>query len=179
MVLMNVFGSGLAFSISAYSMNCEWNEKIWTCVVAVVTVISSALLLHFVICVRDGVWKQRLFFLVSTVVLFMLPIVGNPNAHFHHFFWSWLIGMQAGLHKYWWSTLCSGILWGVYLNGITQYGRDPVFGCYESLYRGLNQYCPYLQCYVDAQHPADAQDTVPAWHRELKNGYDCAEHTAP
>lgn len=179
MMLLNVVGKGIQITVSEHSMRCMWKAKEWVCVISVVSVIVAALLLHFYVAWRDGKWKQRLFFGVSTVVLFVLPIISNPNAHFHHYFWSWLIGMQAGLHKYWWSTLCSGVLWGVYLNGVAQYGRDDVLGCYQSLYRAKNQGCPFLTC-SEAQTPVGmAAGRRLDWLDGIAGKYDCSTHQPP
>jgi hypothetical protein len=52
--------------------------------------------------------------------------------------------MHANLHV-WWSRLTMSLLWGIYINGIAVFGRDPILTCAVSLYQSQSrQECPYV-----------------------------------
>jgi hypothetical protein len=44
----------------------------------------------------------------------------------------------------WWSRLCMSIFWGIYINGVSIFGRDPIMTCDITLYQSQNQLCPYI-----------------------------------
>ena len=39
--------------------------------------------------------------------------------------------------------------WGMYVNGIAVYGRDPVLTCEYSYFLTLDNRCPYISCYLE------------------------------
>lgn len=40
--------------------------------------------------------------------------------------------------------------WGMYVNGIAVYGRDPVLTCEYSYFLTIDNRCPYISCYLEA-----------------------------
>lgn len=40
--------------------------------------------------------------------------------------------------------------WGMYINGIAVYGRDPVLTCDYTYFLSLDNRCPYMACYLEA-----------------------------
>jgi len=106
-------------------------------------------------------------------VIFVVPFVGNQFFHLHHWYYSWIVGMHCNLYSSWtglnnnrddtdnninnnnnsrpvssnccwWSRLCMSIFWGIYINGIGIFGRDPTMTCAVTLYQSQNQQCPYI-----------------------------------
>ena len=62
--------------------------------------------------------------------------------HLHHWYYAWILGMHANLNV-WWSRLTMAFFWGIYINGIAIFGRDPIMTCAITLYQSQNQLCPY------------------------------------
>ena len=43
--------------------------------------------------------------------------------------------------------------WGMYINGIAVYGRDPILTCEYAYFLSMDNHCPYMKCYTEAmQH---------------------------
>jgi hypothetical protein len=42
--------------------------------------------------------------------------------------------------------------WGMYINGIAVYGRDPVLTCEYAYFLSMDNRCPYMSCYVEAMN---------------------------
>ena len=61
----------------------------------------------------------------------------------------WLIGMHCNFDR-WWSRAAMAYCWGMYINGIAVYGRDPVLTCEYSMWLSTDNRCPYMKCYLDA-----------------------------
>ncbi len=47
-----------------------------------------------------------------------------------------------------WSRMAMAWCWGMYVNGIAVYGRDPVLTCEYSYFLSLDNRCPYISCYL-------------------------------
>jgi hypothetical protein len=70
----------------------------------------------------------------------------------------WLIGMHANFDV-WWSRLAMAWCWGMYMNGIAVYGRDPVLTCEYAYFVTLDNHCPFVSCYLEAlKHPENHTD---------------------
>jgi hypothetical protein len=80
--------------------------------------------------------------LLACVGVFVLPVLASPYAHFHHWFAGWLLGMHANLHHKWWSRAAMAYCWGMYVNGIAVYGRDPLLTCDYARFLLRDQNCP-------------------------------------
>ena len=48
--------------------------------------------------------------------------------------------------------------WGLYINGIAAYGRDPLLTCGYAYWLSTDLRCPYVQCYLDALEDAAMQN---------------------
>ena len=48
-----------------------------------------------------------------------------------------------------WSRLAMAWCWGMYVNGIAVYGRDPVLTCEYAYFLTLDNRCPYISCYLE------------------------------
>jgi len=50
--------------------------------------------------------------------------------------------------------------WGMYINGIGVYGRDPVLSCALAYFYSVDLRCPYIKCYTEAlAHPVNDTTT--------------------
>eukprot|EP00536_Pseudo-nitzschia_multiseries_P015742 jgi/Psemu1/292184/fgenesh1_pg.942_\ len=56
-----------------------------------------------------------------------------------------------------WSQLAMAWCWGMYVNGIAVYGRDPVLTCEYSYFLTIDNRCPYIACYLEGL--ADVNNT--------------------
>jgi len=81
--------------------------------------------------------------------LFLLPFVTSTYFHPHHWFIGWFLGMHAN-YDVWWSRATMAWCWGMYIHGIATWGRDPILSCGYAYFMSRDQFCPYLQCYIDS-----------------------------
>jgi hypothetical protein len=162
--LANVYASSindfafLRHSFTLYELHCTWPWKLWVFVIVLTGVTSSLLFLHIRYYVRHQILLRKLFELTMCVVLFFLPYTFSPYLHLHHWFAGWFIGMQANLDVAW-SRAAMAWCWGLYINGIAAYGRDPVLTCGYTYWLSMQNVCPYLKCYWDALKAAHHNET--------------------
>lgn len=135
-------------SLSLYEMNCEWPPGLWIYALFVVIIVGSVVIAHIRRIYREGLLIERLLEIIFCLVFFLLPYVASPFFHFHHWFAGWLLGMHFNLDT-WWSQLAMAFCWGMYVNGIAVYGRDPILGCEYSFYLSDIQGCSYMRCYYE------------------------------
>ena len=98
---------------------------------------------HVCYAYQQGCLGPKCCELALSVLVFLVPYGGHAFFHLHHWYSAWVFGMHFN-HDTWWSRLTMSILWGVYLNGIAFFGRDPILTCAVTLYQSQNQECPYL-----------------------------------
>ena len=54
--------------------------------------------------------------------------------------------------------------WGIYVNGIAVYGRDPVLTCEYAYFLTIDNRCPYISCYLEGLadvNNTDVKEMVP------------------
>jgi len=140
------------YSLSKYDIYCRWPLALFLFAFMVVFVVTSLAGLHVVRGVRDGILFGRVFEVAFAAAAFVLPVAFDESAHYHHWFTAWFVGQHAN-QPYWWSVMCSALLWGGYVQGISAWGRGAMLGCKAAFWMsGGSQYCTYLDCYV---HPSD------------------------
>mmetsp|Transcript_114433 Transcript_114433/g.171116 ORF Transcript_114433/g.171116 Transcript_114433/m.171116 type:complete len:348 (+) Transcript_114433:82-1125(+) len=151
-------------SLTLYNMHCVWPWQLWIFVAILVPTIGAVVFLHV-----KRAWDTRLllvkvFELALCVFFFLAPLAPSSYFHFHHWFAGWLLGMHCNFDV-WWSRAAMAYCWGMYINGIAVYGRDPVLTCEYAYYLSMDMRCPYTKCYLDAlkdmaEHPGNATHTV-------------------
>lgn len=154
----------LHHSITAYEIHCTWTWQFWAvilcgafpCIVGLIT-------LHLVHAAKQQVLLQKFLELLIAFLIFFAPYITSSFFHLHHWYYAWALGMHANAKDVWWSRLTMSTLFGVYLNGIAIFGRDPVMTCAVTLYQSQNQQCPYLG---DENYTLDALSSLnePNWH---------------
>ena len=175
--------ANLKHSITLYEMQCEWGKSMYVlvfgvCVPVLVLIIGK----HIQESRIRRIGYQKCIELVFTILIYILPFIGNPFFHLHHWYYSWIVGMHCNLDGWtnninnnnndnnnsnrrknnnydhcnpsssssssssscWWSRLCMSIFWGIYINGVGIFGRDPVMTCAITLYQSQSQKCPYI-----------------------------------
>jgi len=140
--------SFLQHSFTLYEMHCRWPPALWIFVAILIPLIVTIILWHVRYAVRTGVFVSKFMELVLAVVLLVAPYATSPYLHLHHWYVGWLAGMHANFDV-WWSRATLAWCWGLYINGIAVYGRDPVLTCGYTLFLSKAQGCPYLDCYMD------------------------------
>jgi hypothetical protein len=134
----------LHHSITGYEIHCMWGWQMWTLVLlGVLPLIFGLVGAHVRYAVHHGSVVRKLLELATGVTLFFVPYASQPFFHLHHWYYSWMLGMHVNLDV-WWSRLTMSLLWGIYINGIAIFGRDPIMTCAVTLYQSKNQQCPYL-----------------------------------
>ena len=135
----------LDVSISMYNVFCEWSALTFMLTSIPLFFVIIIGMLHIRRSYKDALLLPRFVEFTTTVVIFVTPVCAKPDFHAHHWYCSWLLGMNTNL-RYWWSFAFQAFLWGVYINGIAVWGRDEVLGCYQVGYALSNQMC-YEYCY--------------------------------
>lgn len=164
-LMANLYSSGitnlpfLQHSLTLYEMHCRWPWQLWLFVGLLVPLVVALILWHVHHAVQHRVFVVKLFELIVTVAIFLVPPMTSNYFHFHHWFAGWLIGMHCNFDV-WWSRAAMAWCWGLYLNGIAAYGRDPLLTCGYAYWLSTDLRCPYVQCYLEAlQRPQN--DTSP------------------
>lgn len=136
-------------SITPYQIKCEWTWHMYLLVMGgCLPLLGGLLVAHSLEVRKRGIHRRAVAEFVLSVVFFLLPstLLSEDGRffHVHHWYYAWFLGMHCNLHGKWWSELAMSILWGIYVNGVAIYGRDPIMTCSMSLYRSQSQECPYL-----------------------------------
>jgi hypothetical protein len=133
-------------SISRYEMKCLWPPALWVFAIFAVTLVASSVIVHVRRIVLAGKLLEKILEIAFCIVFFVVPYISSPFFHFHHWYAGWLFGMHFNLDV-WWSRVTMAFCWGMYINGIAVYGRDPILGCEYSFYVSAMQGCSYMKCY--------------------------------
>jgi hypothetical protein len=156
MILCNLFFESqhyipfLRHSFTLYEIHCTWPWQLWVFVGLAIPLILTVVVAHGVRAYRDNniLWR-KLVELGLCVLFFVAPVVTSPYFHFHHWFAGWLLGMHCNVDV-WWSRAAMAWCWGMYINGIAVYGRDPVLTCEYAYFLTVDQKCPYVDdCQVE------------------------------
>jgi len=137
----------LQHSITPYELKCEWTWQMYLLVMGgCLPLLGGLLVAHCREVYRRGAGLKNFVEFVATGVLFLLPygVSDGRFFHLHHWYYAWFWGMHCNLHGNWWSELAMSILWGIYINGVAIFGRDPVLTCAQTLYQSQSQECEYL-----------------------------------
>jgi hypothetical protein len=138
----------LQHSFTLYEVHCRWPWQLWVFVLLLTPLVVGIILLHVQRAVREQVFFVKLTELLLAVIFFLVPYLPSKYLHIHHWFVGWLIGMHCNFDV-WWSRAALAWCWGVYINGIAVYGRDPVLTCGYSYWLSEHMQCPYLDCYTE------------------------------
>lgn len=134
----------LHHSLTAYEMHCTWTWQFWAVLIfGALPTIVGLVVAHLVYAARRQSVLQKLLELALGFSIFLMPYASNSFFHLHHWYYAWTLGMHANANN-WWSRLTMCMMWGIYLNGIAMFGRDPVMTCAVTLYQSQNQQCPFL-----------------------------------
>ena len=134
----------LHHSLTAYEMHCTWTWQFWAVLLlGALPTIAGLVVAHLVYAARQQSMLQKLLELVLGFSIFLLPYASTPFFHLHHWYYAWCLGMHANANN-WWSRLTMSLMWGIYLNGIAIFGRDPIMTCAVTVYQAQNQQCLFL-----------------------------------
>lgn len=131
----------LQHSATLFEIHCSWSWMTWVYAL-VVLLICSALVIHHV---RYASQNKRLLYKFAEVTLTACAMFGPSlllapsDFHLHHWLVGWWLGMHCNFPTIY-SKLAMAWCWGMYINGIAVYGRDPV------------QMCGYIDYYYEDQH---------------------------
>ena len=159
----------LRHSISMYEIICRWPVALFEYVVGVVALDLCIVYLHLRDAYRNQTLVAKTIELVTCLLLFLIPMVSDSSFHMHHWFAAWLLGMHANSPK-WWSRTTQAFLWGMYINGIAVYGRDPILGCAYSYFTSTSAFCSFMSCNISDGDDETSGEThyqpyiAPDWH---------------
>jgi hypothetical protein len=151
--------ASLQHSVTPTEIACEWTWQMWTlALLGVVPLILGIAGAHILAAYRQGTVIQKLIELAASFVVFLLPYMGSAFFHLHHWYYGWLIALHCNVDA-WWSRLCRSVFFGIYINGVAIFGRDPIMTCALSLYQSQNQECVYIADYINYTLPELAHDS--------------------
>ena len=150
----------LQHSLTLYEMHCTWPWTLWIFVLVLVVGGAGLVASHVRFWARNGLLVTQLGQVLVAVLLFVVPYAGSPYFHLHHWYAGWLLGMHANIDV-WWSRITMAWCWGLYINGIAVYGRDPVLVCGYAMWLSDNLRCPYLECYLTGTSPSAPPSPTP------------------
>ncbi len=136
--------SWMQHSATPYEMHCLWPWQLWVFAIGVVTTSIGLGIAHAVVAHRQHKLWRMLGEIFFCFLAFIVPVALSPYAHFHHWFAGWFLGMHTNLHEMWWSRASMAYCWGMYINGIAVYGRDPLLTCDYARFLARDQGCPML-----------------------------------
>lgn len=148
MVLANVYFESQGYipwmghSVTLYEMHCLWPWQLWAFVAMIIPLFATIVFAHLVRAHHQGILTIKLIELILCIGLFLAPIMPSAYFHFHHWFAGWFFGMHANLSDVWWSRMTMAYFWGMYINGIAVYGRDPMLTCEYARFVTSDQNCP-------------------------------------
>lgn len=149
--------SFLRYSVSLFEMHCLWPWKLWLFVAILIPLVSIIVIKHVQYAVERQLLVVKLVELTLSIVFFLVPVVSDPNFHFHHWYAGFLVGCHANFDV-WWSRATMAWFWGMYIQGVGVYGRDPILTCAYAYYISADESCPYMSCYMQ---PSDDNSTKP------------------
>jgi hypothetical protein len=131
----------LQHSATLFEMNCTWSWSTWFYAIAVLGLGIVLVVLHVRYALQHSRLASKLLEVVLTALAMFGPslVLGASDFHLHHWLAGWWLGMHCNFPASF-SRLCMAWCWGIYLNGIAVYGRDPV------------EVCGYIDYYYHDQH---------------------------
>jgi hypothetical protein len=135
----------LHHSITAHDMHCSWSWQFWVLILcgalpAIVLLVGA----HLYHAATQHAILQKILELGLAATIFFIPYASSSFFHLHHWYYALVLGMHSNAHDRWWSRLTQCICFGIYINGIAIFGRDPIMTCAVTYYQSHNQECPYL-----------------------------------
>ena len=134
-------------SFTLYEIHCTWPWQLFVFVSIVVPLSVIVLLKHVQFSIQTRVVGLKLIEMSISILLFLAPQVSHSNFHLHHWYIGWLIGMHCNFDT-WWSRAAMAWCWGLYINGISVYGRDPLQTCEYAFYISKDTRCSFLSCFM-------------------------------
>mmetsp|Transcript_4182 Transcript_4182/g.8682 ORF Transcript_4182/g.8682 Transcript_4182/m.8682 type:complete len:382 (-) Transcript_4182:806-1951(-) len=146
----------LQHSVTLFQMHCIWPWELWIFALVLVVAATGLVCAHALKAWRDRLLIAKLTEVFLCIIFFMAPVITSNYFHMHHWYAGWLMGMHFNYNT-WWSRLSMAWCWGMYVNGIAVYGRDPVLTCEYAYFLTIDNRCPYIQCYLEGL--ADVNNT--------------------
>ena len=85
---LETYFSFLHHSVSMYEINCAWPWELFIFAIFLIILTLSIVCVHMSYMHCHVILLSRLLEITASFVLFLVPIVSNPNFHFHHWFFS-------------------------------------------------------------------------------------------
>lgn len=143
----------LQHSLTLYEMHCRWPWELWVFVAILIPTIGALVAAHVLRAYQMRILLMKLMEMALCILFFMVPMMPSKYFHLHHWYGGWLLGMHANFDT-WWSRFAMAWCFGMYVNGIAVYGRDPVLTCEYAYFLTVDLHCPYVNCYLEAlRHP--------------------------
>jgi hypothetical protein len=148
----------LQYSFTMFEIFCTWPWELFLFVGVIVPLFCVTAVKHVQYAVEARQLCMKLLEISLTALFFLLPQISHPNFHLHHWYVGWLIGMHCNFDT-WWSRATMAWYWGLYVNGIAVYGRDPLQTCDYAFYISRDTHCSFLKCFVHNQTSGPHNET--------------------
>jgi hypothetical protein len=136
--------SWLSHSVTLYEMHCVWPWQLWIFAGILIPLIGALVIFHAAKAYQERVLTIKLMEIGFFILFYLGPTILSPYFHFHHWFAGWLLGMHCNF-DIWWSRAAMAWCWGMYINGIAVYGRDPVLTCEYAYFVATDNRCPFVE----------------------------------
>ena len=138
----------LQHHLSLYDMHCLWPWQLWLFFLILIPVNGLIFVCYFIRGYQERVLLMKLVEICMCTFFFLLPSAPSQYFHFHHWFAGWFCGMHFNFDV-WWCRAIMAYYWGMYINGIAVYGRDPILTCEYGYFLSIGNSCPYLSYYTE------------------------------
>lgn len=91
----------LRYSVSLYEIHCVWPITLWIFCGVLIPLIVVVVFKHVQHAVSHQMLVVKLVEITLTIVFMLVPVMGDPNFHFHHWYASWMIGMHTNFDTWW------------------------------------------------------------------------------
>ena len=159
----------LQHSATLFEMHCTWSWMTWVyaALVAILSVIMVALHVRYSV-QHSQVVSKSVEVAGTAFAIFGPSLLLSPSEfHLHHWLVGWWLGMHCNFPTVY-SNLCMAWCWGIYINGIAVYGRDPMQMCGYIDYYYHDQHCHGESAAASTRHH---DDTPADWMNCSASGY--------
>lgn len=159
----------LQHSATLFEMHCTWSWMTWVYAMLVALLIVIMVVLHVRYSIRHSQLVTKSVEVAATALAIFGPslLLSPSDFHLHHWLVGWWLGMHCNFPTVY-SNLCMAWCWGIYVNGIAVYGRDPMQMCGYIDYYYHDQHCHGESNAVSTRHN---DDTPADWRNCSASGY--------
>eukprot|EP00542_Grammatophora_oceanica_P001535 CAMPEP_0194057478 /NCGR_PEP_ID=MMETSP0009_2-20130614/63478_1 /TAXON_ID=210454 /ORGANISM="Grammatophora oceanica, Strain CCMP 410" /LENGTH=204 /DNA_ID=CAMNT_0038707253 /DNA_START=111 /DNA_END=725 /DNA_ORIENTATION=- len=161
----------LDHSFTLYEMHCRWPVSLWLYALGIVLIGVALAVFHVRFAFHRKLLLSKLLEVTFVTLAVLGPNISSPYLHLHHWLAGWLVGMHLSFKTKWWSRVPQSWCWGLYINGIATYGRDPVLVCGYVDYLARDLHCGATSALELVGLIVEGDDPAANWRNCSASGY--------